>query len=379
MPNSKGKTFFAPPERLAQDKILQQVNALNDSDIFADLLDATPDYLIVLNENRQIVFTNKAFRDLVDNIEPAKIYGLRLGEVLDCQHAFENKSGCGTSEFCRTCGAVNAILSSLRNKEDVQECQIIQSNRNEPLDLRVWAKPISFREKIYSIFTFADISHEKKRTALERIFFHDVLNSASGLKSSLNLLMETTDENKKEIQDLAMIIMDSLIEIIKAQRDLELAETGELDINLGICSPDKLISTTVNLYKHQEICHDKDINIIPNTQGVNFLSDSVLLQRILGNMLKNALEASEKGATVKIGYKLIESSIQFFVHNDGFIQPSIKHQIFHRSFSTKGKGRGLGTYSIKLLTERYLHGKVWFTSNKEGGTTFYVQYPVNFQ
>ena len=34
----------------------------------------------------------------------------------------------------------------------------------------------------------------------------------------------------------------------------------------------------------------------------------------------------------------------------------VKAQIFERSFSTKGRGRGIGTYSIKLLTERYLEG-----------------------
>lgn len=34
----------------------------------------------------------------------------------------------------------------------------------------------------------------------------------------------------------------------------------------------------------------------------------------------------------------------------------VQLQIFNRSFSTKGKGRGTGTYSMKLLTKRYLKG-----------------------
>ena len=41
-----------------------------------------------------------------------------------------------------------------------------------------------------------------------------------------------------------------------------------------------------------------------------------------------------------------------------------------------GQGRGLGTYSIKLLTERYLKGKVDFTSDATAGTTFRVWYPA---
>jgi sensor histidine kinase regulating citrate/malate metabolism len=48
-------------------------------------------------------------------------------------------------------------------------------------------------------------------------------------------------------------------------------------------------------------------------------------------------------------------------------------QLFQRSFSTKGNGRGIGTYSIKLLTENYLKGKVSFFSNEEEGTVFSIE------
>ena len=50
--------------------------------------------------------------------------------------------------------------------------------------------------------------------------------------------------------------------------------------------------------------------------------------------------------------------------------------VFQRSLSTKGSGRGLGTYSMKLLTERYLKGHVSFTSTASGGTTFTIRIPA---
>jgi len=50
-------------------------------------------------------------------------------------------------------------------------------------------------------------------------------------------------------------------------------------------------------------------------------------------------------------------------------------QIFRRSFSTKGIDRGMGTYSMKLLTE-YLQGEVSFTSSEENGTLFVARYPL---
>ena len=57
----------------------------------------------------------------------------------------------------------------------------------------------------------------------------------------------------------------------------------------------------------------------------------------------------------------------------------IQLQIFNRSFSTKAKkGRGIGTYSVKLLIENYLKGKVSFISNQEEQTKFIIEVPKKF-
>jgi sensor histidine kinase regulating citrate/malate metabolism len=53
-------------------------------------------------------------------------------------------------------------------------------------------------------------------------------------------------------------------------------------------------------------------------------------------------------------------------------------KIFKKTFSTKGSGRGLGTYSAKLLTEKFLKGRMYFESNADIGTIFYAVYPLTF-
>jgi len=45
----------------------------------------------------------------------------------------------------------------------------------------------------------------------------------------------------------------------------------------------------------------------------------------------------------------------------------------YRLLSTKGEGRGVGTYSIRLFTEKYLKGKVSFTSEVGQWTHFYIK------
>ncbi|MEZ4831367.1 MAG: ATP-binding protein [Caldilineaceae bacterium] len=64
------------------------------------------------------------------------------------------------------------------------------------------------------------------------------------------------------------------------------------------------------------------------------------------------------------------------MHNQSVIPYVVQLQLFKRSFSTKGNGRGLGTYSMRLLTERYLKGHISFTSTQDDGTTFFVWLPL---
>ncbi len=92
-------------------------------------------------------------------------------------------------------------------------------------------------------------------------------------------------------------------------------------------------------------------------------------------MVKNALEAAQSGQEISLICRLVYPWVQFQVNNPNYMTREVQLQVFQRSFSTKGAGRGLGTYSIKLLTERYLQGKVSFTSTPDKGTTFTASYP----
>jgi len=99
------------------------------------------------------------------------------------------------------------------------------------------------------------------------------------------------------------------------------------------------------------------------------------LKRVIVNAIKNAMEAIDKGETVDLSVRTENHAVQFEIHNKSFMPQDVQSRIFRKSFSTKSRDRGIGTYSIKLFTEKYLKGKVWFTSTSEQGTTFYIMVP----
>jgi signal transduction histidine kinase len=331
---------------------------------------------MILNQERQIVFANRAFLRVLGVDDLSSIRGLRPGEALDCLHAFERHEGCGTTEFCRTCGAVKAILASQQGTEDVQECRIIRRGDADVLDLRVWATPVTVGRETYTMFTAADISDEKRRAVLERIFLHDIVNTASAIVGCSEVLEDGSAEDLDKFVKRIQLLSVRLIEEVDAQRQLIAAESGKLSVNLSPIESVRLLEEMVGQYSGN--ARGRFIRISPASKNISFTSDRVLLRRVIGNLLKNALEAARDGETITLGCGHAENGVEFWVHNPGTMERDVRLQMFQRSFSTKGAGRGLGTYSVRLLTQRYLKGAVSFTSSLDEGTTFRVTYPYDF-
>jgi signal transduction histidine kinase len=376
-------TKFAPSERASAETIARQSSLFSVIESLPPLIHAVPDMLVVLNKQRQIVYANKKFLEAYGQGDLQTVIGLRPGEVFHCIHAKEEQAGCGTTEFCVTCGAVRAILKAQSGKADVQECRIsvMENAVISALDLRVWATPFEFHGEQFVAFAFVDISDEKRRQVLERIFFHDIINTAGAIQGLAELINTMNDPN--EIAEFGFGTMLSqvsvqLLDEIQAQRQLLAAENGELEVQPESVSTAVLLEKLLDLYRHHPVCEGRQLLLALSLEDVVICSDHALLGRVIGNMIKNALEACAEGDTVTVGCERVYEYVRFWVHNPTFMPRRVQLQVFNRSFSTKGTGRGLGTYSMKLLSENYLQGRVSFESHEVYGTTFYGMYPIRW-
>ena len=226
------------------------------------------------------------------------------------------------------------------------------------------------------LFAAADISHEKRRSVLERIFFHDILNTAGGMMGVAELLRTGSPEEVADFKDTVALLANSLVDEIRAQQTLLAAERGELKLEPARINSLTLLCEVRNTYLNHNVGMGRYIEVDAHAQVVWFVSDPALVRRVLGNMVKNALEACQPGQTVTLSAHACSHGVEFAVHNPGAMSRNVQLQVFQRSFSSKGDGRGLGAYSMKLLSERYLNGAVDFESDTAGGTTFYARYPL---
>jgi len=350
-----------------------QGERLNAEPFLGQAVAALSEAVVVLNARRQVVFANPAFRELAG--APGELVGLQPGELFQCVHAMEG--GCGESPDCRSCGAAQVFLEALGSgRAGRREYTIVgrRGQREVPYDLEAAGTPFRLGGEEFVLLTLRDVSQQKHKAALERIFFHDILNTASSLKIYISLLQSSgPGQAGRLLADLGSIA-DGLVEEIQSQKQLVNAENRTLQVTSSLISSRELVEELLSSFAHARA--GGIVNLAADAETFAFVSDAAILRRVLGNMLRNALEAGSPGGPVTLGCAREGSSCSFWVHNPGTIPAETRRHIFRRYFSTKGRDRGLGTYGMKLLTEEYLKGRVTFTTDEPRGTRFTVTLPL---
>jgi K+-sensing histidine kinase KdpD len=373
------KTYFAPAEKADREQLTGEREHLRNAPFVRDILDSYPEPAAIVNDQRQIVLANKRLTALVGKGED-ELLGARPGEALACVNSDTTPAGCGTSRECRYCGAVQAIQGAIVSREEeAEECRMTVGSECQgrvSLDLKVWATPLTVEAGRYTIISVQDITDDKRRQVLERMFFHDAINVAGGLQGLTDLLLDSEGDEARELTLEIRALTHQLVEEIQCQRDLAAAERGDLEADVVQIEVAELLSQVLSTYENHSVAEGRRIDVAIGDAPPRIQSDPVLLRRVLGNLVKNALEASRYGQSVTLRYEMVDGEPAFLVHNKAVMTEEIKAQVFQRSFSTRGgKGRGVGTYSVRTLTERYLGGSVTFSSEEGRGTEFVVRLP----
>jgi len=369
-------THFAPAARAPAETVSKQVALVVDHPVVRTVLESFCGQVLVLNQHRQILAASPEFRDALLACGIEDYVGLRPGEALGCEHSFEGPGGCGTSAACRHCGAVLAILmAQCCLGPSNEECWISMRRKDKlaSIEFRARATPLRIEDTDIVVLALNDISDQKRRRVLESTFLHDARNLLSGILSWSDVLQqESPDEAAASIGKLARQMRD----LFSEHASLAQAEKGDLVVEKAPIDLRALARVLGERFSGHPSGEGKTFVVRFPEGAPSLRSDQSIVSRILSNMVTNALEASQPGATVEVRYETRSGTSTLTVHNSGVIPDEVAPRIFQRSFSTKTEpGHGLGTYSMRLLAEQYLGGKVTFESSIESGTSFYLTLP----
>ncbi len=372
------ETCFLSAERATASCVARQQVLFADEELLRVVTDVGRDFFMILNRQRQIVYGNRRLAEAVGVAAPAALIGQRPGEAFCCLHARETAGGCGTTEYCRQCGISQAVAACLDGEgQRGRECRLLCEGTppRDALDLRVWAAPLVRAGEEFTVVVAADIGDEKRRRYLERIFFHDILNTAGGLRGFAELF-HSGDDRSEETVEFIYRLACRLIDEIKGQREVLAAENNELVPAPQPVNGREFLERLIDDYAARDEWRDRRLELAAAAEAVEFVTDPELLARVVGGMVQNGLEAVVAGETVTVDCRRRGEEVRFSVRNPGAMPQPVQLQVFQRSFSTKGAGWGLGTYVMRLLSERYLGGRVSFLSNEADGTVFFVDFPL---
>jgi signal transduction histidine kinase len=225
----------------------------------------------------------------------------------------------------------------------------------------------------------AALARSEKETAwreMAKQVAHEIKNPLTPMKLTLQHLdrtLEKTDSIKRFIKTLLTQI-DTLSDIaasFAAFAKMPTLKEERFDIS-------KVLRETLSLYSTNENVHiEKYLSI----QSYYVIGDAKLMGRIFTNLILNGIQSVEKDILPEIKISLKEQNedkilIEFRDNGKG-IPEHLQSKIFIPNFTTKSNGTGIGLAIAKRGIE-HSGGKIWFETEENIGTSFFIEMPIQY-
>ncbi|WP_205503042.1 sensor histidine kinase [Rufibacter psychrotolerans] len=208
---------------------------------------------------------------------------------------------------------------------------------------------------------------------------HEIKNPLTPMKLSLQYLRKAMQEGRGNLQDLIEKISNTMITQIDVLSDIATSFssfTAMPDLKLEILELNSLIRRSADLHLNPQQ-HRVEVEL-PG-EPVHVSADENQLIRIFNNLLLNALQAVPSSRTPEIKVRLQLVSPQWALvqvqDNGSGIPAEVQPKIFIPNFSTKYSGSGIGLAVVKKGVEA-IGGSIWFETQENVGTTFFLKLPV---
>lgn len=222
---------------------------------------------------------------------------------------------------------------------------------------------------------------DQLRHDLTNMVVHDMKGPLAELMGNLDLLFYDLEKQQRdETLDLATMGAQDLLRMIMNLLDIDRLEDDRLKAHKQSIDFAALVQRVVD--KFTTMIRLKGLNIeIDDSKLAELHADPDLLERVIQNLLTNALQYTDKGSITICAFMADDGNAVLSVADTGKGIPEKAHDRIFRKFmqaSDSGGPRtstGLGLTFCKLATEAH-GGKIWFESEAEQGSTFYVSLPA---
>ena len=224
------------------------------------------------------------------------------------------------------------------------------------------------REKEFLKNTISDISHQLKTPLAALNIYNGLLQDGD---MELSAVKEFADLSEQELDRIETLVQN-LLKITKLDAGaivLEKATENVADMMRDI-----------ELHFAYRARQEKKEIILSGSDHLSLFCDRDWLNEAIDNIVKNAFDHTETGATIRVAWKELPSGVQIVITDNGCgIHPEDIHHIFKRfyrsRFSKDTQGIGLGLPLAKAIIEA--HGGLIEVESELGiGTSFIMNFPI---
>ena len=233
-------------------------------------------------------------------------------------------------------------------------------------------------------------SHEQQRIDMDRMreewisgLSHDLKTTLSSINGYVKMLRSDYQWSDEEIRSFLEIMDEKSNFMMELIEDLTLTyrlKNNGIPLQLKIVDINEMIRRTIIHLHNSTLVADYTLNFIVEKEEIFSLLDPKWLQRILDNVIINAIKHNEKGTiiTIKTYSNSDYHEIQIIDNGKG-MDVQTKQQLFKRYYrgtntTDEKEGTGLGMAITKQLI--LLHqGDIKVQSEKNVGTVIIIQFP----
>ncbi len=335
---------------------------------------------VVVDRSLRLVAVNPAFQDLAGSAEDsAPLLGLTFGEALGCDGSLLGGRCCreGGEEqppVCDECGTEDTIQRAFSVGSARGLASMLGFAQGlHPREFRLQARRFEAGPGEFVLCVLEDLASERQREMLERVVFEEVAPPLRRIAHLAGNLGAGSPESTAALQTAAQEALQALEE----QEDLAALEVEAIPCRPSTFPAARLLHELAEIYRGHPLARDRTLHVTPPSGDDTVTTDPLLVQRAFRQILRNAIEASQPGESIFLGVETGASRVALWCHNRAVIAPEVQQRLFQRSVSTKGPGRGHGTYVLQMLATRYLQAKVEFYSSPQRGTVFTLSLPRN--
>ncbi len=276
-----------------------------------------------------------------------------------------------------------------------------KSNKNLNLEIEERKKAESLLadhqrnlESLVKIRTLELLKAKEKAEQADRLKTSFLANMSHEIRTPMNAiigfskLMAFTNSKEKH-QYYTNIINENgqlLLTLVNDIIDISMIESKQLKIKKSNFYVYPVLEELRQIFEEQKIKNGKtdvkiNLHIPERIENISIHSDQIRLKQILINLLRNAIKFTEIGR-IDFGIEVIKNHLRFFVIDTGIGIPYKDQALIYDRFrqaSNNGVehgGTGLGLTISKSLTE-LLGGKIWFTSDPDKGSKFFVEFVID--